>query len=159
MEREGERRLAIALLNYTTTIAVEKSLGEIHRILARAGAKSVLTDYEQGEPSAIAFVIPTAFGDRPFRLPANINAVLRVLERQYEGGRVQRRFVTQEQAARVGWRIVKDWLEAQLAIIETEMVSFDEIFLPYLLNRNGKTLYELMVEQRLALPEPREGRE
>jgi hypothetical protein len=46
------------------------------------------------------------------------------------------------QAIRTAWRIVKDWTEAQLAIIETRMVKTEQVFLPYAIMRDNKTLYE-----------------
>jgi hypothetical protein len=142
-----------ALLNYTTTIAVDKTLTEIQRVLVKAGARSILTDYDgEGNPSALSFLIKTQFGDRSYRLPADIEAVWRVLTRQYDAGRVQRRFATREQAARVGWRILKDWLEAQLAIIETQMVTLDQVLLPYMQDQvTGQPIYELLVERNMKL--------
>ena len=35
-----------------------------------------------------------------------------------------------QQAIRTSWRILKDWVEAQMALLETGMVTMDEIFLP-----------------------------
>ena len=58
-----------------------------------------------------------------------------------------------EQAERVAWRIVKDWLTAQLAILETEMVDVGQVFLPYFVGRNGQTLYEAYSTGQLQLPE------
>jgi hypothetical protein len=58
---------------------------------------------------------------------------------------------SQEQAERVAWRIVKDWLAAQLAILETEMVSVQQVFLPYFLDRQGRTLYEVYSSGALML--------
>src|SRR5438552_18436509 len=46
----------------------------------------------------------------------------------------------QLQAVRVEWRIVKDWVEAQLALIETRMVTAQQVFLPYAIMRDGRTL-------------------
>lgn len=146
----------MAILNYTTTIPVEKTVGEIQGILVKHKARSIMIDYdEQGTPIALSFLIPTAHGERGFRLPSNLPATHRVLLRQYNSGKIQRRFTTQEQAARVAWRILKDWLEAQLAIIETEMVTLEQVLLPYMTNEEGKTLYEVMEERRLLLPGPR----
>jgi hypothetical protein len=42
----------------------------------------------------------------------------------------------------VAWRITKDWVEAQLAIIESQMVTTAQVFLPYAVTSNGQTLYE-----------------
>lgn len=143
----------MALLNYTTTIDVHKTLGEIQAMLARARATSITIEYEAGEPSAVSFVAVTPVGALPFRLPMNRDAILKVLTRQRDAGRIRSaRFVTREQAARVGWRIIKDWLAAQIALLETSMVSLDEIFLPYLVHESGKTLYEAFRDQQLALP-------
>ncbi len=70
------------------------------------------------------------------RLPANVAGVQRALEKD-------RKRADRDQAERVAWRIVKDWLAAQMAILEAEMVEVDEIFLPYLLDRTGeRTMFE-----------------
>lgn len=141
------------LLNYTTTVAVDKTVAEIQRILVAHGARSIRLDYEAGNPSALSFLIETRFGPRSVRLPANVEALWKVMTAQHKEGKIPRRFVSREQAARVAWRIVKDWLQAQLAIIETEMVGFDEVLLPYLLDeRTGKTVYQVLSANRLALP-------
>ena len=57
----------------------------------------------------------------------------------------------------MAWRVIKDWLEAQLALLETEMVTFEQIMLPYLQVDSSHTLYDVMQEQHLALPAGREG--
>jgi hypothetical protein len=49
---------------------------------------------------------------------------------------------TEDHARNVAWRVVKDWVEAQLAIIETRMVTTAQVFLPYAVTANGQTLYE-----------------
>lgn len=61
-----------------------------------------------------------------------------------------------EQAERVAWRIIKDWIEAQMAILESEMVTMDEIFLPYTLDNKGNTLYQLFATNALQLNAPME---
>ncbi len=61
-----------------------------------------------------------------------------------------------EQAGRVAWRIIKDWVDAQMAIVETEMVTIEQVFLPYMLMKDsGYTLYEAMVNKGFYLPEGR----
>lgn len=147
--RMAERK---ALLNYTTEIAVEKSMSEIQGMLAKSGAQSISTAYTLGMPTRITFLIETAYGIQGYTLPANIDAVFVVMQKQSKAGKIPPRFVSKEQAARVGWRIIKDWLEAQLAIIETEMVTMDQVMFPYLLDNNDRSVYELWVDHRLALP-------
>lgn len=147
----------MALLNFTTKIAVEKTVGEVQAMLAKAGARKVNLDYADGRPVAVAFLIDTATGQHAFRLPVDAEATWRVLVRQREQRRVEPRFVTKDQAARVAWRIAKDWLEAQLALIEVGMARLDQVMLPYLVGAGGKTVYELFAENRLALPPGREA--
>ena len=134
------------ILNYTTTIAAEKSIGEIQKMLVARGAETIVVQYANGRPGALSFIIPTPYGKVPFRLPANIEAITRVMERQ----RVRKQ-VPLDMAERVAWRIIKDWCKAQMAILETEMVDLEQIFLPYMVSQN-KTLYEVMKEHRLQLP-------
>ena len=80
----------------------------------------------------------------PFRLPANVDAVWSVLQRQ----KVK---CDRAQAERVAWRIIKDWVAAQMAILETEMVQMDEIFLPYMINDSGQTLFQCYQKNQLLI--------
>jgi hypothetical protein len=148
----------MALLNYTTTISPEKTASEIHGILVKHGAKSIQTDYKDGKPDAIAFLVNTQAGDTPVRLPVNIEAVFQILKKQKLSSRTYRysnltkeqEAALREQAYRVGWRIIKDWIEAQMAILETEMVKLDQIFLPYIETPKG-TVYQLYQNMHLQL--------
>ena len=38
-----------------------------------------------------------------------------------------------------------------MAILETEMVEMEQIFLPYVMNNKGQTLYESFKENRILL--------
>lgn len=134
-------------LNYTTTISAEKTAGECMTILARAGADAVAISYENKMPSAISFRLETPHGFRDFRLPVNVGGMHKSLLK----ARLQRRYTDVEQARRVAWRVAKDWLEAQLAIISAQMVTIDEVFLPYLEVESGHTLYEAYTEREQLL--------
>lgn len=145
------------LLNYSTTITVEKSLGEIQRQLTGHGARAILIEYgPRGEPDALSFKVLVGTQELGYRLPADWRPVLTLLQRQ---PKVPRRLQTEEQARRVAWRIVKDWIEAQMAIIETRMVTMEQVFLPYLLLPSGQTVYERVRESQFALPPATEARE
>ena len=53
-----------------------------------------------------------------------------------------------EQARRVAWRILKDWVAAQLAIVEAEQAQMAEVFLPYAVeSQTGQTMFQLFLEQ------------
>lgn len=137
-------------------------MGEIQALLARHGARMVLTEYDgKGTATGISFALDTAFGRQAFRMPANVEGIWRVMQRQGRDGKLQRRFVTEAQAQRVAWRILRQWLAAQLELIAAEMVRAEEILLPYLIvdRESRQTLYEAMIESRLQLPAPKEVRE
>lgn len=133
------------ILNYTTKVDVYTTIGAIQGNLVKHGAKKIVQDYDDsGKITALCFLIDTPCGPQGIRLPANAAAVQKVLEKQ----KVK---CDMEQAERVAWRIVKDWVEAQMAILESQMVTVDQIFLPYMMNDQGQTVYELFRENRLQL--------
>ena len=133
------------LLNYTTKVDVFTTLGAIQGQLVKHGAKKIMQDYDdEGRITALSFLVDTPTGPRGIRLPANVDAVHAVLTRQ----RVK---CDREQAERVAWRIVKDWVEAQMAILESEMVQMDEIFLPYMVNKAGQTMFQAYRNNQLML--------
>jgi hypothetical protein len=141
------------LLNYTTKVPVKRTIDEIHTLLVKAGARSFMTDYDDdGKASGIAFRIVTPLGQRAYTLPVQPKKVYDVLLRDGEvAARRGANFTTPEQAERIAWRILKDWVEVQLAIIETEMVTLDQVMLPYMQSDDGRTMYELYVDRQLAL--------
>jgi len=128
------------ILNYTTSIATEKTAAEIQKKLARAKAQAVLCEYDDDAVMcAMSFRINTPHGLVFFRLPANTQGVFKALR---QDSKVPKRLKTKEQAAKVAWRVLKDWVEAQLAIVEADMADLTEVFLPYAQGQDGRTLYQ-----------------
>ena len=128
------------LLNYTTQIDAFKTISEISQLLAKAGASGIMHEFDDnGYIVALSFKIRLNDNDIVFKLPTDWRPVLQVLEKD---PKVPMRLVTQEQALRVAWRITKDWIAAQVAFIETMMVTTAQVFLPYAVTRDGETLYE-----------------
>ena len=109
-------------------------------------------DYENGIITSLSFKIDTPHGEMAIRLPINAGAVLRVLKEQG----VTPRYANYEQAVKIAWRILKDWIRAQMALLETEMVEMEQVFFAYLLNPSGKTLYESMVDSHFQLTHKQE---
>lgn len=135
----------MALLNYRTEVPVSRSVLDIHKALGKLGAASVMQDFDtNGEVAAIAFRINFNGQFIAFKLPADWQSVQRVLRHQKNTGVKGAGSIKSDDATskRVAWRIVKDWVEAQAAIIETQMVTPMQVFLPYAVDDNGQTLYE-----------------
>lgn len=129
----------MAILNYTTTIDPFKTIGEIQAILVKHGASNISVDYVNSSPSALTFLINLNGEFVNFRLPSNHTGVYKALCKDKD---VPKRYKTEEQARKVAWRIVKDWVEAQMAIIQAGLATLPEVFLPYAVVANGQTLYE-----------------
>jgi len=140
------------IANYTTTVPAVNSVLEIQKMLVAHGAKAIMIFYTAQEPTALSFLISTKNGDIPFQLPANIDAMKRVLEKQ-----LTRSFIDRDRAARVAWRVLKDWTRAQLAILETEMVTLEQVMLPYMMVNDKQSLYEAMREKHFYLNPGKQG--
>ena len=139
----------MALLNYTTSIDVHKTLGEIQKILVTHGALKLMYEYDPAHHiKSLSFTVITPDGERGIRLPANVPEIFEVLKQQRKAGKIKTN-PDYDQAERVAWRIIKDWVEAQMAILESQMVVFEEIFLPYMLNNKGETFFEAYQQKRL----------
>lgn len=130
--------------NYTSEVSVFKSIGEIQGALAEHGATRIMTQYGDGQPTGIMFEVDTPAGLRVFALPANVEGVRVVMERQ--GIKASK-----GQAERTAWRNVRDWILAQMAIIEAGMVQMEEAFFPYMTDSKGRTVYQLYQGGTLAL--------
>lgn len=141
----------MAILNYTTTVDAFKTVSEIEYILMKHNAKSIMKNYDGESITGLSFLIDTGMQQIPVRLPAKVDECLEVLKKEKrENPRKQIRD-TRQQAERVAWRILKDWVEAQMALLDIEMVRFEEIFLPYIETNTGQTVYERLEERQFLL--------
>lgn len=138
----------MAILNYTTSISPERSISEITKCLVQHGATKIVTDYIDQEPSSVTFCINLNNSIVAFSLPANYQGVLKSMEKDKK---IPRKFLTREQAVKVSWRIVKDWVEAQMAIVEAQLADMAEVFLPYAVTKKGNTLYSEMKTGGMAM--------
>lgn len=129
----------MAILNYTTKISASRTIGEIQEILVTHGAKKIVCDYEGGIPSSVTFALMLNDQLVFFSLPANYVGILKAMKR--DPG-IKASFCTEAQAVKVAWRIIKDWIEAQCAIIEAGLAEMPEVFLPYAITKSGGTLYK-----------------
>lgn len=134
-------------LNYTTSIDADKSAMECIAILTKHGASRIgISVGEDRQPDGLDFVIRTPFGLRSYSLPVNIPGTEKALMAAWRARKIEPRFKTTDQARRVAWRVLKDWLEAQLALIEAGAVDLPQVMLPYLRVDEEHTLYSAWIE-------------
>lgn len=140
------------LLNYTSEAPTEKTISDIQKMLSQHNVVAMMTEYEGPQVSAVSFRISVDGKEMAFKLPCNWRKVKEIMKRKNANrlrirGRLERLVdESDEQAQRTAWAIIKDWMEAQLALVEVNMVTLQGIFLPYMRMRNGKTLTENIEE-------------
>lgn len=127
------------LKNYTTSISAEKSISEIEKLLLNFGAVDFGKKAANGMFTGMFFSIDVQGKRVPFKLPINIDAIASYLAKQKTKTPKKNIY---EQAYRVGWRIMRDWVFSQLSIIASGMVNIEDVFLPYMLIGNNLTLSE-----------------
>lgn len=134
------------LKNATSTST--RTFEAIQKTLASHKARQIVFDYgDDGRITAIAFSIEINSNLCPFRLPARIENVERIL---YPGRR-SLSVAQKDQAYRTAWANIRDWIAAQMAMVDTGMVRPEEVLLPYLINSEGQTFFEAMQERHFLL--------
>lgn len=126
------------ILNFTTKIDAWKTVSEIQQILSKNNVSHCSVKNEGSFPVALSFTIEFKQQPLNFLLPCNYKGVLECFKKDKK---VPNSSKNPEQAIRTSWRIVKDWVEAQMAIIESEQATIEQVFMPYLIiNETGETL-------------------
>lgn len=136
------------LKNYTTIVPADRSIAEIQQGLVKNGATGIAYEFEKnGRIAALMFRLPMAGESAQFALPVNWKLFQVVLKEQKV-----RHWQDEDYVYRVAWRNLRDWVLAQLALYETAMVELPQVFLPFVQNATGRTLYEAVkAEPRLLL--------
>lgn len=134
--------------NYTSTIAAATSMSRIEEMLVEAGARDFMKSYNnKKECDAIVFVMAVPGSPAPmhFKLPAKVDACYEALWKNYlktvKKPSETMKQTLREQAARTAWKIIHDWVEIQLSLIQLEQAEAMEIFLPYAYNPDSKETY------------------
>lgn len=137
-----EKRLKNASARLTT-----RPLDTIQTALASHGAKSINLEYDQGQAVALAFVLEIGGDRHAFRMPARIPNVLIKL---YGNRRVYTE-TQRKQAYVTAWANIRDWLTAQLALIDIGLVKMEEVFLPYMMISENSTVFDMYEQQQFLL--------
>jgi hypothetical protein len=152
------------LKNYTSEVPVSQTIYRIEQVLIQCGVTAIAKDYGLGaKVVAITFKVDGPDGHpMAIRLPANEAAAQEALWKDYIGddllpdGKLKwpsRKRRTKEsfkdQGERTAWRIVKDWVEVQMSMIQCGQADILQVFLPYVFD--GKvTYYQALKEAKFA---------
>jgi len=159
------------LKNYTSNVPVIQTLLRIEQALIRCGVSGITKEYAntEGKIAAVTFHIQMPSGkDMVIRLPANEEQALNAFWHDYvgedkltsDGQRVmssykkKRREDFRQQAERTAWKLVQDWVEVQMSLIQMQQVEWMQVFLPYVWD-GSQTFYDrLKGEGFKQLPDP-----
>lgn len=137
----------MALKNTYSEVPVERILQVIQQTLVAHKAKQLMFEFgDDGRVSSLTFSLEIDKKLHAFKLPARVKNVEHILYGTRPLTPTQK-----EQAYRTAWANIRDWISAQMALIETGMVKFEEVFLPYMVDRSGKTYFETLEEKQFQL--------
>lgn len=131
--------------NYTSSVPTERTIGRIELALSKAGASSIVKDYEEGVLKAICFKVKLPNG-RPvsIRLPAKPEAVYDAMKSSIRRPRAGTLETLRAQSERTAWKLMQEWVEIQLSLIQMQQADFMQVFLPYAWDGH-QTLYDKML--------------
>lgn len=140
--------------NYTTKESSSKTIGEIQEILKDYGARKITLDYDEaGRPINITFNITLDTGiPIYFSLTANISGMLVALK---EDAKVPTGFCTEKQAEKVAWRVIKDWIRMQCAMVDAKQATMEKIFIGKAITAQSSIIEDQVFnsENQLLLPQ------
>jgi hypothetical protein len=142
------------LKNYTSSVPVATTVSRIEQTLAKSHVTGIQKDYLNGRLTALCFrgTLPNGRSVN-IRLPANTKAVYDVLLKKVKRPNKTTYPRVQEQAERTAWKLMQDWVEVQISLIEMQQADFVQVFLPYVWD-GELTFYARLKEGEFkALPE------
>lgn len=163
------------LRNYTSDVPAAQTIARIEKVLIQCGVTGITKEYAPqpaGVLAAITFTVNTPEGKTlAIRLPADKEACQRALWLDYVDGdeldkngelsrwhsrKKKKKADFAEQAERTAWRLVQDWIEIQLSMIQMQQADFAQVFLPYVWD-GRRTFYDALKADnfRLMLEAPK----
>ncbi len=149
----------MAIKNYRSDRPIERIFTELQQTLGTHGAKHISYDFgDDGRVQGITFTVKVNDRFFPIKLPARVEQAQAVLRKQWEAGIISHKVGKEkaygdEQAYRVAWSNILDWVQAQMALLEIGMAEMEEIFLPYMQDNQGVTYFERVKERGFLLGE------
>lgn len=138
------------LKNYTSSQPASRSIMYIESKLVQHGAMHILKTYSpDGRVASICFTMNIDGNDINFKLPAKIDACEKTLLSNLSArARPETRKKIPQQAERTAWKILQDWVEVQMAMIELSQTEVLEVFLAYVFDTTSQTTFFETIKDR-----------
>lgn len=127
----------MALKNTYAKLGADKYISLTQQALVNAGAAGVNYQFIDGRIVGLLFSLKIGENRVDFKLPINWKNFQKVLKKEDN-----RRADEDDYAYKVAWACTKDWIEAQMAFVESENVTVPQVFLPFAVAKDGQTLFE-----------------
>lgn len=149
------------LKNYTSEVPVSQTIYRIEQVLIKCGVSGITKEYGLNQQVVALHFHIKIEESKPtvtIRLPADKDAAHQALWLDYVDGeklspdgqtlawnnrkrKSKKDFA--EQAERTAWKLVQDWVEVQLSMIQMRQADFIQVFLPYVWN-GRETYYQAL---------------
>jgi hypothetical protein len=138
--------MAVNLKNYTTEVTSSRSIEAIEKLLVSFGATNIMKEYSpSGKCEAVSFIVEMDGMKLPFRLPAKVKECYVWLRKKKPNSQDK---TILEQAERIVWKQIHEWVHLQISMIELQQADKLEIFFPYLYDVSKReTYYEKLKQQ------------
>ncbi len=115
-----------------------ETIAEITGVLRNYRVRDTLMNYDdEGYITSFSFTLRIGENLIPYKLPVNHIPLWEMAKRK------ETKYIRDEQQSRrVAWRQILKWLEAQMALIDIEMVTADQVLLPYMMVDKNSTVYD-----------------
>lgn len=149
------------IVPYEGATSGAKARDEIVKLLRRFGCESVgfIDDFEDH-----SVLLAFKHRGRPIHLRASARgwATMYLKEHPYSSSRSRKSKVDHEKAAMKQGdiainSILRDWVKGQITAVECGMLSFESVFMPYMLTNDGRPLIERFASMPELLPSPSEA--
>lgn len=149
------------LKNYTSEVPVSQTVYRIEQVLLKAGVTDIAKQYGANQKIlAITFAIQFDENTKTtVRLPVNEEQAIQALWMDYADEdkltpdgksliwsprKKKSRADFIQQGERTAWKIIQDWVEVQMSMIQMNQADFRQVFLPYIWD-GKQSVYERMV--------------
>lgn len=133
--------MQVNLKNYTSEVPAITSMGKIEKYLVEAGATDISKKYENQVCIAIRFRMMVNLNPLFFELPAKVDACYKVLWAEVKRPNAETKKRISQQAERTAWKIISDWVQVQLSMIQLEQAELLQVFLPYVFDPKTETTF------------------
>ncbi len=136
--------------NLTSDVPVSRSIGKIFDRLVQCGATNITQTIEDKSITGITFTLEVKGKTVLFKLPSNSDKVRDILVNEIKLKKNHPQYentvrTREEQARKTAWKILVDWIEAQLSLITLEQAKPEQVFLPYLYDaKRDITLFQMI---------------